>query len=346
MYKFLIRPLLFRLKPETVHHFIVKALQISYKIPGVESIVSALFCVKHKALETKFAGLFFENPIGLAAGFDKDAHIFNEFASFGFGHIEIGTLTPRPQPGNDKPRLFRIPQDKALINRMGFNNQGVEAAVERLKNRRKKSIIGGNLGKNTATPNEQAVEDYVFVFEKLYDYVDYFVVNVSCPNVSNLGKLQDRSSLDNILSALQASRAKKDIRKPVLLKISPDLNCAQVDDAIDISVEKQLDGFVVSNTTITRDNLSIGPRQIENIGRGGLSGKPITDKSTEMIRYVASKTALPIIGVGGIMSEKDALDKIEAGATLIQIYTGFIYEGPSFVKRINKAILKKRLKQS
>ena len=342
MYKFLIRPILFKIDPEKVHHLIVHSLNLAFKIPGIKLIFELLFKYEHSKLEREFLGLKFKNPIGLAAGFDKDAKIYKEFSSFGFSFIEIGTVTPKPQAGNDKPRIFRVPQDKALINRMGFNNLGVDQAVERLKNRDKSIIIGGNIGKNTATPNEQAIEDYDYCFRKLYDYVDYFVINVSCPNVTDLGKLQDRDSLGAIMQRLIDIRSSQSTRKPILLKISPDLNPKQVDDAVEISIEKGIDGFVVSNTTITRNNLTITQQTIDAIGRGGMSGSPIASKSTELIRYIAEKTEnkMPIIGVGGIMSEKDALDKIKAGATLIQIYTGFIYEGPAFVKRIKKALVK------
>jgi dihydroorotate dehydrogenase len=342
MYKFFIRPILFKIDPEKVHHLIVFVLKTSFKIPGIKQICSFLFRYEHASLETLFLGFKFKNPVGLAAGFDKDARIYKEFATFGFSFIEIGTVTPKPQSGNEKPRIFRIPQDKALINRMGFNNLGVDQAVERLKNRDKNLIIGGNIGKNTATPNEKAVDDYDYCFRKLYDYVDYFVINVSCPNVTDLGKLQDRDSLGAIMQRLTEIRSSQSIRKPILLKISPDLNEQQVNDAIEISIEKGIDGFVVSNTTVTRSNLTISNERIESIGRGGMSGETIKDRSTELIKFISGKTKLPIIGVGGIMSEQDALDKLKAGASLIQIYTGFIYEGPALVKRINKALVKSK----
>ena len=290
MYKLLIRPILFKIDPEKVHHLIVTTLKVSYNIPGISFLVGKLFCIKHKGLEREVFGLKFSNPVGLAAGFDKNAHVYKEFASFGFSFIEIGTVTPKPQAGNEKPRIFRIPQDKALINRMGFNNLGVDAAVEKLKTRKPGIIIGGNIGKNTATPNEKAIEDYETCFIKLYDYVDYFVVNVSCPNVTDLGKLQDRDSLGAILQRLVEIRSSKQVRKPILLKVSPDLNMNQVDDTIDISRETGIDGFVVTNTTITRNNLTINSSEIEKIGRGGLSGSPITNRSTELIKYISKKT--------------------------------------------------------
>ena len=341
MYKSLIRPILFKIDPEKVHHLIVSTLKIGFKIPGCSYLISKLFNYKNTNLEREVFGLKFSNPIGLAAGFDKNAHVYKEFASFGFSFIEIGTVTPKPQLGNDKPRIFRIPKDKALINRMGFNNLGVDAAVEKLKSRKSGIIIGGNIGKNTATPNEKAIEDYDYCFRKLYDSVDYFVVNVSCPNITDLGKLQDRDSLGAILQRLVEIRSVQPIRKPILLKVSPDLNMNQVDDTIDISRETGIDGFVVTNTTITRNNLTLTPSEIEKIGRGGLSGAAITKRSTELIKYISDKTnrTMPIIGVGGIMSVQDAMDKLNAGASLIQIYTGFIYEGPAIVKKINRALV-------
>jgi len=285
-------------------------------------------------------GLDFPSRVGLAAGFDKNALFYKEFSAFGFGFIEIGTVTPKPQPGNPKPRSFRLPKDKALINRMGFNNLGVHSAVEHLKNRPSGMIIGGNIGKNTLTPNNRAVEDYIYCFEELYDHVDYFVVNVSCPNISDLSELQDQEMLEVILTRLIRIRAGKSAKKPVLLKISPDLNTRQIDETLKIIKKTGIDGIVATNTTISRENLSTDPDKVLEIGNGGLSGKPITDRSTELIDYIR-KTAgrdLPIIGVGGIMSEKDALDKIKAGADLIQLYTGFIYEGPGLVKRILKKL--------
>jgi dihydroorotate dehydrogenase len=289
-------------------------------------------------------GLEFKNPVGFAAGFDKNAEIYNQFSSFGFSFIEIGTVTPIPQPGNPKPRSFRIPLDKGLINRMGFNNHGVDAAVNQLKNKKHNVIIGGNIGKNTATPNEKALDDYVLCFEKLYDYVDYLVVNLSCPNIKDLHKLQDTDSTINILNTLIAKRANRAIKKPILLKISPDLTNNQLDDVIETFKITGIDGIVATNTTTSRDGLVTDKETIERIANGGLSGKPLTKRSTEIIRYLTEKSGgtIPIIGVGGIMTVEDALEKLDAGATLIQIYTGFIYEGPGFVKRINKAILKRK----
>ncbi len=342
MYKSFIRPLLFLMNPEAVHHLIVSFLKFGFKIPGIAPLCRAFFCVKSKKLEREFLGIKFDNPVGFAAGFDKNAEVYNEFSNFGFSFIEIGTVTPKPQPGNPKPRSFRIPKDSGLINRMGFNNHGVDKAAERLRKKDPKIVIGGNIGKNTATPNENALDDYVYGFETLYPYVDYFVVNVSCPNVKDLRKLQDKDSLLKILNSLVEIRKGESTRKPILLKISPDLNSSQLDEMLELYNETDIDGMVATNTTVSRDDLKTTGNKISEIGNGGMSGKPITDKSTEVIRYLSKKTEgkMPIIGVGGIMSTNDAIDKLKAGATLVQVYTGFIYEGPAFVKKINKAILK------
>lgn len=341
MYKQLIRPIFFCIDPEKVHHIVVALVKIGFKIPGIQALVKKSFTIKDSRLERKVFGLTFSNPVGLAAGFDKNATFYNEFASFGFSFIEIGTVTPKGQPGNPKPRLFRLTSSKGVINRMGFNNNGVDEAVKNLKKRKTNIIIGGNLGKNTNTPNECAVADYVTTFNALYDYVDYFVVNVSCPNISNLHKLQDKDSLMQILNSVLAERAKKSVVKPVLLKISPDLNFNQIDEVIDILLETKVDGVVATNTTTGRYNLNEPEEKVAQIGNGGMSGLPLRDRSTEVIRYISQKTGgkIPIIGVGGILSAQDALDKIDAGATLVQIYSGFIYEGPILVKKINKALL-------
>lgn len=341
MYKQLIRPIFFCIDPEKVHHIVVALVKFGFKIPGIQALVRKSFTIKDSRLERKVFGLTFSNPVGLAAGFDKNATFYNEFASFGFSFIEIGTVTPKGQPGNPKPRLFRLPSSKGVINRMGFNNNGVDEAVKNLKKRKTNIIIGGNLGKNTNTPNECAVDDYVITFNALYDYADYFVVNVSCPNISNLHKLQDKDSLIQILNSVLAERAKKAVVKPVLLKISPDLNFNQIDEVIDILLETKVDGVVATNTTTGRYNLNESEEKVTQIGNGGMSGLPLRDRSTEVIRYISQKTEgkIPIIGVGGILSAQDALDKIDAGATLVQIYSGFIYEGPILVKKINKALL-------
>lgn len=342
MYKTLIRPVLFSLNPETVHHLVVTLLKIGFKIPGSGYISRKLCTVKYPSLKRKVFGLTFENPVGLAAGFDKNATFFDEIANLGFSFIEIGTVTPKGQSGNAKPRLFRIPEDKALINRMGFNNLGVDAAVEKLRKRKGNVIIGGNIGKNTLTPNALAVADYIYTFNHLYPFVDYLVVNVSCPNITDMHELQDKDSLMAILSALKEERLKQKIRKPVLLKISPDLNFAQIDDVLEIIKVTDIDGVVATNTTISRNALTLASDKINNIGKGGLSGAPLKKRSTDIIKYIAEKTkgTLPIIGVGGIMNPSDAIEKIDAGASLIQLYSGFIYEGPLIAKKINKALLK------
>lgn len=311
------------------------------KIPGIPNLIRALYAVDDKRLERKLFGLTFKNPVGLAAGFDKDARWFNELTNLGFGFIEIGTLTPKPQIGNPQPRLFRLPEDQGLINRMGFNNLGAEDAVHRLKNRKTNLIIGGNIGKNTATSNDDALADYVFNFDTLHDYVDYFVVNVSCPNVKDLTKLQDTPFLLSLLGELKQINSTKQKPKPILLKIAPDLNNSQLDEIIEIVAQTKIDGIIATNTTTSREGLKTDKKRVEEIANGGLSGLPVRERSTEVIRYLAEKSnkAFPIIGVGGIHSPEDALEKIKAGADLVQIYTGFIYEGPGLIKAINKKIL-------
>ena len=302
-----------------------------------------LFKVSHPQLKREVFGIKFENPVGLAAGFDKDAKLFDELASFGFGFMEIGTVTPLPQDGNPKPRLFRLKEDNALINRMGFNNEGIEAAVARLRRKKSNIIIGGNIGKNKLTPNDKAVDDYEICFEKLFPYVDYFVVNVSSPNTPGLRDLQEKEPLTALLNSLQKLNNKKENRKPILLKIAPDLSNDQLDDIIAIVAETKIDGVVATNTTIDRSGLKTKAKALDRVGEGGLSGIPLKKRSTAVIKYLHKKSnkALPIIGVGGIHSAKDALEKLDAGATLVQVYTGFIYEGPALIKRINKAILKR-----
>jgi len=344
MYQRIIKPLLFLLPPERAHYFVMGLLTFFSKIPGVGRLLRGLFCYEDKRLERKLWGLTFKNPVGLAAGFDKDARWYNELANLGFGFIEIGTVTPKPQTGNPKPRLFRLTADEGLINRMGFNNLGVEAAVQQLKNRSTDIIIGGNIGKNTATDNTDAMADYVFSFKALHPYVDYFVVNVSCPNIENLTKLQDTPFLLELLTQLQLFNQEQAKPKPILLKIAPDLNPTQLDEVIDIIRQTKIDGVIATNTTTKRESLQTDAAKVKEIGNGGLSGKPLAERSTEVIRYLAEKSnkAFPIIGVGGIHSAKDALDKLEAGADLVQIYTGFIYEGPQLIKQINKAILKQK----
>lgn len=341
MYKLFIRPIFFLFDPEKIHYFTFFLLKTLHKIPGVGSLFKSLFSYKNKSLEREVFGLKFPNPVGLAAGFDKDAKLVDELTTMGFGFIEIGTLTPKAQLGNDKPRLFRVKQDEGIINRMGFNNGGVEAAVKRLRTRSSKILIGGNIGKNKITPNDEAVRDYELCFEALYDVVDYFVVNVSSPNTPNLRALQDKEPLKNLLERLQERNKVKTVQKPILLKIAPDLTNEQLDDIIEISLEINLDGLIATNTTINRDALKTNKAKIEKIGEGGLSGKPLADRSNEVIAYLRNALGadFPIIGVGGIMNEQDAVEKLKAGATLIQIYSGFIYEGPDLVKRINKRLV-------
>lgn len=342
MYKFIIRPIFFLFDPEKIHHFTFALIRFLHSIPGVGWMYNKRYSFNDKSLEKEVFGLKFPNPVGLAAGFDKDAKLVDELATMGFGFIEIGTLTPEPQPGNEKPRLFRVKKDEGIINRMGFNNGGVKEAVIRLKKRSNKILIGGNIGKNKITPNEEAVRDYELCFEALYDVVDYFVVNVSSPNTPNLRALQDKEPLKQLLIRLQERNNSKSKQKPILLKIAPDLTNEQLDDIIEISLEIKLDGLIATNTTISRDNLLTNNKEIEEIGAGGLSGKPLTERSNEVIGYLRKNlgSEFPIIGVGGIMSPTDALDKIKAGATLIQIYSGFIYEGPGLVKLINKRLAK------
>lgn len=341
MYKLLIRPILFLFDPEKIHHFTFSFIKTSSPLTGWASRI--LFEVKDKRLEKEVFGIKFKNPVGIAAGFDKNAVLVDELENFGFGFIEIGTVTPKAQVGNPKKRLFRLKKDKALINRMGFNNLGVDAAVEQLKKRKTKLIIGGNIGKNTATLNENAKPDYIYNFEALYDHVDYFVVNVSCPNVKDLTKLQDVDFLEDLLSTLKQLDKEKGKNKPILLKIAPNLNRQQLDDIIDLIASTKIEGVIAANTSPNRENLTTSKEEIIEIGNGGLSGQPIKDNATEVIRYLStkSKKAFPIIGVGGIHSAEDALEKLEAGADLVQVYTGFIYEGPKLVKDINKAILSK-----
>ncbi len=343
MYKFFIRPILFLFDPEAIHHFVFKTLSFKGKIPGFKGLLSMFFDYHNPILEKEVFGIRFANPVGLAAGFDKDARLIDELACFGFGFIEIGTLTPRAQVGNEKPRLFRLPKDGALINRMGFNNEGLEAAVARLRKRNSKVIIGGNIGKNKDTPNDKAFSDYMLCFEALHPHVDYFVVNVSSPNTPGLRELQDKEPLKRLLSHVKGLSRSKEKVKPVLLKIAPDLTTSQLDDIVEILTETKTDGVIATNTTVSRDNLLTATEEVTAMGAGGLSGKPLTLKANEVIRYLREKLPhrYPIIGVGGIMTTQDALDKLDAGADLIQIYTGFVYEGPGFVKKINKAILRK-----
>ena len=338
MYKTIIRPLFFSFDPEKIHHFTFSLIRFFHKI-GFGSIFRSIYKVENPKLERELFGLKFPNPVGLAAGFDKDAKLYKELSNFGFGFIEIGTVTPKPQPGNDKPRLFRLKKDSAIINRMGFNNGGVEKAVERLKDN-ENVLIGGNIGKNKITPNDEAVNDYIICFEALFDYVDYFVVNVSSPNTPNLRALQEKKPLTDLLQTLQDRNNSKEKRKPILLKIAPDLTDEQLLDIIEIIETTKIDGVIATNTTISREGISSENKK----EMGGLSGKPLTERATGVIRFLSEKSnkAFPIIGVGGIHSANDALEKLDAGASLVQLYTGFIYEGPVLIKQINKAILNRK----
>lgn len=345
-YRAVIRPVLFRIDPEKVHHIVSYSLKLAFRIPGMNWLSRKIFTVEHPLLERELFGLKFPNPVGVAAGFDKNATLFHELSNLGFGFVEVGTVTPKPQPGNPKPRLFRLPDDGGLINRMGFNNLGLRHAVEQLKQRGRKGqtvLIGGNLGKNTLTPNAKAVDDYACLFEGMFDWVDYFVVNVSCPNITDLRELQNQESLMEILVRLQGINHKKKNPKPILLKVSPDLNMQQLDEVIDLVEKTKIDGVVAVNTTVTRHLLKTSVSQVQEIGRGGLSGKPLSQRALEVVRYLSEKSgkAFPIIGVGGIFTAEDAIAMLDAGADLVQVYTGFIYEGPFLARRINKALLKK-----
>lgn len=346
MYKKIIRPILFLVDPERIHSVINTGMKAA-RCVGLGKVMDWCYNPRCLQMETEFCGIKFPNKIGIAAGFDKNAEVYKMLGNMGFGHVEIGTVTPRPQPGNPKPRLFRLPADSALINRMGFNNKGVENAVKKLRRRNHKIVIGGNIGKNSSTPNENAVDDYLACFQALYDYVDYISVNVSCPNVTNLRELQGQESLEKILSALAEQRRQKAVYKPILLKISPDLNFQQIDESLVIIERYGIDGVVAANTSTTRDGLKTSDERIKEIANGGLSGLPLRDRSVEIIRYISQKTGgkLPIIGVGGTMSPADAIAKLEAGATLVQVFTGFIYYGPKLAKDVNKAV-KRRLQNT
>jgi dihydroorotate dehydrogenase len=341
MYKSVVRPILFFFDPEKIHHFTFSLIKVLCKIPFVSKIFRGFYVVNDKRLERTLFGITFKNPVGLAAGFDKNAVLYNELANFGFGFIEIGTVTPKGQKGNPKKRLFRLKDDQGIINRMGFNNDGIAAAIQNLKKNKGQVVIGGNIGKNTATTPENYTEDYCEVFQSLHPYVDYFVLNVSCPNVGSHAKLNDKEYLLELIFACKKLNLKEEKQKPILLKIAPDLNNNQLNEIIDLVKETQIDGVIASNTSTNRAGLKASNERLEEIGNGGVSGQPVKNKSTEVIKYLAdtSNKSFPIIGVGGIHSEKDALEKLKVGADLVQVYTGFVYEGPSLVKRINKAIL-------
>ncbi|MCX6166916.1 MAG: quinone-dependent dihydroorotate dehydrogenase [Sphingobacteriales bacterium] len=335
----LVKYILFLISPERVHHWVMAGLKATCSIGVFRKAIQSVYTLNDPKLAKEVFGLTFKNPVGLAAGFDKNAEYIEDLATFGFGFIEIGTVTPLPQPGNPKPRMFRLPADEGLINRMGFNNQGVDVVADRLSRvERNGLIIGGNIGKNKATPNEKAVDDYVICFDRLFDVVDYFVVNVSSPNTLGLRELQEKEPLKHILKTLQKRNNKGGLSKPILLKIAPDLSDAQLDDIVEIVLESQIAGVIATNTTLNREGLASAKTLTDEAG--GLSGKPLSQRATEVIAYLnkKSKNAFPIIGVGGIHSAKDALEKLQAGASLVQVYTGFIYEGPDLIKAINKGI--------
>ncbi|HUZ58031.1 MAG TPA: quinone-dependent dihydroorotate dehydrogenase [Hanamia sp.] len=337
----LLRKILFWFDAEDVHYFSMNMLSFFCRFSFIKNYLKKKFTPKNPNLSKEVFGITFSNPVGLAAGFDKNAKYLNELEALGFGYVEIGTVTPLPQDGNPKPRLFRLPKDKALINRMGFNNEGAKAAAEmvksyKLKNKNSELVIGGNIGKNKITPNEDAWKDYEICFNELHEVVDYFVVNVSSPNTPGLRDLQEKDSLKKILTNLQQINHSKKIQKPLLLKISPDLNQNDLDDIVDLALEIKLDGLVVANTTISRNNLSVPEDEIKKIGAGGLSGKPLREETNRITNYIYQKTngSIPIIGSGGILTENDTKERFENGASLIQVWTGFIYEGPGIVKKI------------
>jgi len=334
MFYKILRNLLFVFDAEWIHNFICFWL----RFPPVSKIFKFIYQYNHPALEREAFGLRFKNPVGMAAGFDKDAELIRPLADLGFGFVEIGTVTPRPQAGNDKPRLFRLVRDEALINRMGFNNRGVQKIRENLAKASRPIIIGGNIGKNKDTPNERAVDDYLLCFDALYDLVDYFAINISSPNTPGLRELQDKKPLRNLLAGIQEQNNKKPVPKPILLKIAPDLSWNQIDDIIEIVQQTGIAGIIATNTTVERPGLATLPERLKKIGDGGLSGKPLAKRSTEIIRYITAKSAgkIAVIGVGGINTPQDALEKLQAGAVLVQLYTGFIYEGPGLIKRIKK----------
>lgn len=357
-----LRRILFFFPPEWVHYFSMNCMKLLCSIGFTRKLIALIFSIKDSRLRTNLIGLEFKNPVGLGAGFDKNAKYLRELEALGFGSVEIGTVTPLPQDGNDKPRLFRLPADKALINRMGFNNDGVKVVAERLKNWREKQfaigsrqstasgqlqtanrqlLIGGNIGKNKITANEDAWKDYEICFKELHPYVDYFVVNVSSPNTPGLRELQEKESLRKILRHLQMINNGKAVSKPILLKIAPDLTQEQIDDVVDLAMEIQLDGLVCSNTTITRNGLITPKEEIEKIGAGGLSGAPVKERSTAIVNYINQKTKgeIPIIASGGIFTAEDAKEKFNSGASLVQVWTGFIYEGPAIVKQICRSLL-------
>tara|TARA_Y100000813_G_scaffold193142_1_gene172056 strand:+ start:95 stop:1105 length:1011 start_codon:yes stop_codon:yes gene_type:complete len=336
MYKKLIRPILFLFNPESIHNFSFIFLKIILKIPFLKSFAKVFFVLNDNKLKTSLFGLKFKNKIGLAAGFDKNAELLNEMECFGFGHVEVGTITPKPQSGNPKPRLFRLKSNKALINRMGFNNDGVNKILNRIKSYKGDLIIGANIGKNKVTPNSKAIDDYLICFKKLRKYVHYFVINVSSPNTPNLRELQSKKNLSMLIEKIQLENFSKNKIMPILVKIAPDLSQLEIDDILDVCIKNKVDGIIATNTTISKENLNNGED-------GGVSGKPLFEKSNDIINYlkIKSKNKIKIIGVGGIFNGDDVHKKLSSGADLVQVYTGWIYEGPSMIKKINKSLLKK-----
>lgn len=338
----LLRDLLFNFDAEGVHHFSMNTFKMLNKWSFLQKLLQNNLSFQHHKLQKKFFGIYFPNPVGLGAGFDKNALYLNELEIIGFGFVEVGTVTPLPQPGNDKPRLFRLPKDQALINRMGFNNDGVKVIANRLRQRTTNIIVGGNIGKNKATPNQDAWKDYEKCYTELFDCVDYLVINVSSPNTPGLRELQEKSSLEKIFGQLQNLNQGQIKPKPLLLKIAPDLTIGQVDDIIELSTEMKLSGLVATNTTINREGLLTPSSELEKIGAGGLSGKPLTKRSLEIVKYIHQQTAgkLPIIASGGIFTGEDALNQFNSGASLLQVWTGFVYEGPGIVKNICQHLVK------
>ena len=344
IYKSIIRPLLFRFDAEKIHDFTFLSIKLLSYIPFVFYFLEKYFKVSDPLLRTKLFGIDFPSPVGLAAGLDKNAKLISQFSSLGFGFIEIGTVTPKSQSGNPKKRLFRLLSDEGIINRMGFNNDGIELIASRLK-KKGNIIVGGNIGKNKITSIKNAVSDYLISFDYLFDLVDYFAINVSSPNTENLRDLQNKDNLVYLLSSIQKNNQSRKTPKPILLKIAPDLSNDQLLSIIDVVTKTSIDGIIATNTTIQRENL----KSSKNITTepGGLSGAPLTNRSTDVIRflYKFSNGKIPIIGVGGIMNPNDAIEKIKAGASLVQLYSGFVYSGPSLVRQINKTILDFRLNQ-
>ena len=336
MYKLLIRPVFFLFNAEFIHNISLFLVKVLYSFPALKGISKKLFCLENEKLSIEFEDLKFKNRIGLAAGFDKNAKYLDELETFGFSHVEVGTITPKPQEGNDKPRLFRLKSDSALLNRMGFNNDGVDIILNRLKKYKGDMVIGANIGKNKTTSNENAVEDYLFSFKILRNYVDYFTVNISSPNTPDLRKLQSKSNLETLLSKIQIENSKEK-KVPLFVKIAPDLEIRELKDIIEVCEKNKINGIIATNTTVSKQKIK--NKKIDELGEGGISGKPIADVSNDVIAYIKKNSSLKIIGVGGIFNFSDLQDKLNAGADIVQVYTGWIYEGPSMIKSINKAFL-------